>query len=98
MGPLLLLVALAGPPPDLEAVGIIVSRRPEACVAILRSAGRERVARVGEPAFGGRVTAIVPGTVTLDFGGERVDVRLAGVAAPPPPVPSAIASGPLEAP
>jgi len=99
MGPLLLLAVLAGPPADLEAVGIIVSRRPEACVAILRSGGRERVARVGEPAFGGRVTAVVPGTVTLDFGGERVDVRLAGVAeAPRPSARSAIASGPLEDP
>ena len=99
MGTLLLLAALAGPPADLEAVGIIVSRRPEACVAILRSGGRERVARVGEPAFGGRVTAVVPGRVSLYFGGERVDVRLAGVrAAPPPSVPSAIASGPPEDP
>jgi len=99
MGTLLLLAALAGPPADLEAVGIIVSRRPEACVAILRSGGRERVARVGEPAFGGRVTAVVPGRVSLDFGGERVDVRLAGVAAAPPPsVPSATAAGPPEDP
>jgi type II secretion system protein C len=99
MGPLLLLAVLAGPPADLEAVGIIVSRRPEACVAILRSGGRERVARVGEAAFGGRVTAVVPGLVSLDFGGERVEVRLAGVAAPPPPsLPSAIVSGPPEDP
>jgi general secretion pathway protein C len=99
MGPLLLLAVLAGPPADLEAVGIIVSRRPEACVAILRSGGRERVASVGEPAFGGRVTAIVPGRVTLDFGGTRLDVRLAGVAAAPPPsARSANASGPLEDP
>ena len=100
MGPLLLLLAvLAGAPADLEAVGIIVSRRPEACVAILRSGGRERVAAVGEPAFGGRVIAIVPGSVTLDFGGEHVDVRLTGVtAAPPPSVPPAIAAGPPEDP
>jgi general secretion pathway protein C len=99
MGPLLLLAVLAAPPADLEAVGIIVSRRPEACVAILRSGGRERVAGVGEPAFGGRVIAVVPGRVTLDFGGERVDVRLAGVAAAPSPsARSAIASGPLEDP
>jgi type II secretion system protein C len=99
MGPLLLLAVLAGPPADLEAVGIIVSRRPEACVAILRSGGRERVAGVGEPAFGGRVTAVVPGRVSLDFGGERVDVRLASVAAAPPSsVSSAIVSGPPEDP
>jgi len=99
MGPLLLLAVLSGPPADLEAVGLIVSRRPEACVAILRSGGRERVAGVGETAFGGRVIAVVPGRVSLDFGGERVDVRLAGVAAAPPPsAPSAAASGPPEDP
>jgi general secretion pathway protein C len=79
MGPLLLMAALAAPP-DLEAVGIIVSRRQEGCVAILRAGGRERVVGVGEPAFGGRVTEIAPGRVSLDFGGERVDVRLSGAA------------------
>ncbi len=99
MGPLLLLAVLATPPPDLEAVGIILSRRPEACVAILRSGGRERVVAVGEPAFGGRVSAIVPGRVSLDFNGERVDVRLAGVAAAPPAAPApAIPAGPREDP
>lgn len=98
MGPLLLLAALAAPPPDLEAVGIILSRRPEGCVAILRSGGRERVVAVGEAAFGGRVSAIAPGRVSLDFGGERVDVRLAGVAAAPPVPPLPAAAGPREDP
>jgi general secretion pathway protein C len=98
MGPLLLLAALAAPPADLEAVGIILSRRPEACVAILRSGGRERVVAVGEPAFGGRVSAIAPGRVSLDFGGERLDVRLAGVAAAPPAAPATVAAGPREDP
>src|SRR6266571_28635 len=98
MGPLLLLAVLATPPPDLEAMGIILSRRLEGCVAILRSGGRERVVSVGEAAFGGRVSAIAPGRVSLDFGGEKVDVRLAGVAAPPAvPVP-AIRAGPREDP
>lgn len=101
MGPLLLLAALAAAtpaaPPDLEAVGIIVGRRPEACVAILRAGGRERVVGVGEPAFGGRVSAIVPGRVSLDFGGERVDVRLSGVAAAPTPAPApAVAAAPHD--
>ena len=94
MGPLLLLAALAAPPADLEAVGIILGRRPEACVAILRSGGKERVAGIGEPAFGGRVSAIAPGRVSLDFGGERVDVPLAGVANSPPAAPAAAGSGP----
>jgi general secretion pathway protein C len=94
MGPLLLLAALAGPPPDLEAVGIVLSRRNESCVAILRAEGRQRVVGLGESAFGGRVIGIAPGRVTLDFGGQRVDVRLAGVSAtsaPSPPPPTAVA-------
>jgi general secretion pathway protein C len=99
MGPLLLLAALAGPPADLEAVGIVVSRRNESCVAILRAEGRQRVVGIGESAFGGRVTAIAPGRVTLDFGGQRVDVRLAGVTpVSPPSLPLAAPSGPAEDP
>jgi general secretion pathway protein C len=99
MGSFLLLAALAVPPADLEAVGIIIGRRPEACAAILRAGGRERVVGIGEPAFGGRVTAIAPGRVTLDFGGERLDVRLAGVAkSPPSPLAPARPAGPSEDP
>jgi len=98
MGPLLLFAALAAPPADLEALGIVLSRRPEACVAILRSGGRERVVGIGEPAFGGRVSAIAPGRVSLDFGGERVEVRLAGVAAAPAAAPLAATAGPREDP
>jgi general secretion pathway protein C len=97
MGPLLLMAVLAAPP-DLEAVGIIVSRRREGCVAILRAGGRERVVGVGEPAFGGRVTEIAPGRVSLDFDGERVDVRLSGAApATPPLLPTAAAAAPNDA-
>jgi len=45
------------------------------------------------------VSAIAPGRVSLDFGGERVDVRLAGVAAAPPAAPApAVAAGPHEDP
>jgi type II secretory pathway component PulC len=48
MGPLLfVMAAIAGAPPDLEAVGIILSRRNEACIAILRSGGRQRIVGVG---------------------------------------------------
>jgi len=99
MSTLLLLAALSAPPADLEAVGIVLSRRHEACVAILRSEGRQRVVALGESAFGGRVTGIVPGRVTLDFGGQRVDVRLAGVAASVPAAPPpAVADGAAEDP
>jgi general secretion pathway protein C len=45
------------------------------------------------------VVGIVPGRVTLDFGGQRVDVRLAGVAASVPAAPApAVADGAAEDP
>jgi general secretion pathway protein C len=97
MGPLLFVMAVVtAAPPDLEAVGIILSRRNEACIAILRSGGRQRIVGVGEGAFGGTVSSIVPGRVFLDFSGERVEVRLAGVAATPAAAPSAAASVPRD--
>jgi general secretion pathway protein C len=71
----------AGPPADLTVVGTIVSPRPDRSMAILRSAGRTRTVAAGETAFGGRIVSVAPGLVTLDFGPERVQVRLAGVEA-----------------
>lgn len=94
---LLVLSALASPPADVTAVGIVVSRASERSVAILRSEGRTRIVGVGDTAFGGRVAAIGPGAVCLEFGSEKVDLRLPGGApsggsasaatkpAPPPP-------------
>jgi type II secretion system protein C len=75
---LLALVVMAVPPPDLTAVGVVLSPRPEASVALLRSAGRSRVARVGEAAFGGRVVAVEVNRIVLDFDGRRVDLALPG--------------------
>ena len=79
---LLALALTAVPPHDLIAVGVIVSPRPEASVALLRSAGRSRIVRVGEAAFGGRVVAVEASHIVLDFDGQRVDLVLpSGVAA-----------------
>jgi general secretion pathway protein C len=75
----LLAFALGAPPADLAAVGIVASRDPSHSVAVLRSGGRTRVVGVGETAFGGRVAAIAPGGVTIEFEGRRVEVRLSGV-------------------
>lgn len=63
---------------DLTAVGVVVSPREEASVAILRSGSSVRVVTVGETAFGGRLVAVTPEGATLDFGGERVVLRLPG--------------------
>lgn len=78
MVPVVLLSLLAAPPLDLAAVGLVVSPRPEASVAILRAEGRTRVVGVGDTAFGGRVTAIAAGLVTLDFEGQPTQLRLTG--------------------
>jgi general secretion pathway protein C len=90
-----LLVALAAAaPPDLEAVGVVVARRPEASAAILRSAGRSRVVVVGDSAFGGRVAEITSRGVLMEFEGAPSMLRLpsapAALAQAPPP-PSAVA-------
>lgn len=100
----LLLVLAATIPADLTAVGVVVAGSPERSVAILRSAGRTRVVRVGESVFGGRLLAVVSGHVTLMFDGERVDVRVSHggpvEAGPAPTAPAAPSprSEPEEAP
>jgi general secretion pathway protein C len=79
----LLALAVAGPPADLAAVGIVASRDPTHSVALLRSGGRTRLVAVGDTAFGGRVAAIGAGLVALEFDGRRVDVRLSAEAVSP---------------
>jgi len=79
----LLVLAVAGPPADLAAVGIVASRDPAHSVALLRSGGRTRLVAVGDTAFGGRVAAIGAGLVALEFEGRRVDLRLSAEAASP---------------
>jgi len=71
-----LLSLLAAALPDVAAVGVVVSPQPEACVAILRSAGRTRLASVGESAFGGRVAAIAASRVVLEFTEGRLELRV----------------------
>jgi len=73
----LLLTALAVAPGDLVALGVVLSPRAAASVAILRSGARTRVVTLGEVAFGGRVDAITATGVRLDFDGAPFDVRLA---------------------
>jgi type II secretory pathway component PulC len=97
MLPVALLAAALSAPPDLAAVGIVMSSRPEARTAVLTSAGRTRVVGIGEPAFGGRVTGIDHGVVTLEFEGGGLALRL--TAQPPAPDPApAPAAPPAEAP
>ncbi len=73
---LLLVAAASSPPEDLRAVGLVLSHDPARCVAVLRSAGRTRIARVGDKAFGGRVAAVEPGVVFVEFDGTRLELPL----------------------
>ena len=77
---LLLLVSSA--PADLAAVGVVVAESSERSVAILRSEGRTRVVSVGDSVFGGRLLAVSTSQVTLEFDGERIDVRVRSTGPP----------------
>jgi general secretion pathway protein C len=86
---LLTLLALGSTNPESVRVsGIVASSAPGCSAAIFESEQRRRVAGVGEVVFGGRVTSIEAGRVTLDFGTGDVELRLegSGVAVPPSPV------------
>jgi type II secretion system protein C len=82
-GALLLLAALASPPLDLAAIGVVIARKPEKSVVLLRSGARTRLAGVGESAFGGRVTAIGPEAVRLEYETGVVEVHLRAAPSPP---------------
>ena len=77
---LLLLVSSA--PADLAAVGVVVAESSERSVAILRSEGRTRVVSVGDSVFGGCLLAVSTSQVTLEFDGERIDVRVRSTGPP----------------
>jgi general secretion pathway protein C len=74
----------ARPPADLVVVGTIVSPRPDHSLAILSSGGRTRTVAAGDTAFGGKVAFVSQGSVALDFGPERVELRLSGTNAVTP--------------
>ena len=85
--------APAAAPKDLAVAGVVVGTTPDRSSAILVSGGRTRVVAVGETAFGGRLVSVGADSVTLQFGGERVDLRLPAVAAAPAPAPAVPARG-----
>jgi len=91
--PALLLTAALTGGPDVAALGVVVSARPERSTAILRAEGRTRVVSVGDTAFGGRVVAVTPRQVVLEFPHGRVEARLAAeppaARAPAPAAPAA---------
>jgi general secretion pathway protein C len=106
---LLVLLALAdapaAAPKDLAVEGVVVGTTPGRSSAILVSGGRTRVVAVGDSAFGGRLVSVSADGATLEFGGERVELRLPaavaalpGPAAPPTGRPALPAGSPPEDP
>src|SRR5512147_3248717 len=98
-----LLAAALGPAPaDLAATGVVIHPVAGRSTVILTSAGRARLASVGEAAFGGKVVEIRPNAVVLAFENGPVEVRLSApttpVLAPPPVEAAAAAAAPAEDP
>jgi general secretion pathway protein C len=100
--PLALLLALAdapaAAPKDIAVAGVVVGTTPDRSSAILVSGGRTRVVAVGEAAFGGRLVAVAKDSVTLEFGGQRLELRLPAAGAAPAPAPARPATGSLVLP
>jgi general secretion pathway protein C len=77
-------LVLVAAPPEISAVGIVMSARVEARAAVLQSGGRTRVVGIGDMAFGGRIAAIESDHVAVDFDSGRLQLRLvAGSSAAP---------------
>lgn len=81
---LTLLLTLAEAP-DATVVGVVVSRKPELSSAIVLAEGRSRVVGIGDSLSGAKVVEITPAGVTVDAGGERLELRLRGETAPSRP-------------
>jgi len=95
---LALAAAIETAPKDLSVSGVVLRKTPQRSTAILSSGGATRVVSVGDLAFGGRVVTVSPDGVTLNFGGERLVLRLPSAlqaaALAPPPRHAAAAAGP----
>lgn len=91
-----LALVLAAAPPDLSAIGIVMSARVEARAAVLQSGGRTRVVGVGDTAFGGRVAAIESDHVAVDYDSGRVQLRLSAGAATAPAIATTASSPAAE--
>ncbi len=73
---LFLAASLSAGPPEVVLKGYVVARDQSRSVAVLLSSGRTRVVAVGETAFGGRLLSVGPEGTTLEFGTERLTLRL----------------------
>lgn len=97
---LLIPALVAATTTPVTLLGIVWSDDSKRTAAILASDGRQRVARVGEPAFGGTVVSITENVVIVRYGEGNVELRLpAGTAAArPSPAKRRSARTPAESP
>jgi general secretion pathway protein C len=79
---LFLVTSLSTAPREIVLKGYVLARDESRSVAVLLSGGRTRVVRVGETAFGGRLVSVAPEGTTLEFGTERVTLRLQALESP----------------
>jgi len=86
-----LVLFLAAAPKDLVVSGVVVGKTGSS--VILTSGGKTRVVSVGDTAFGGRLTAVSAESVTLDFDGEPLVLRLPSAMPLPRPGPLVAAAG-----
>jgi general secretion pathway protein C len=90
----LVVAALLGAPAqDVTLKGYVLARSEGLSVAVLASGGRTRVAAIGDIAFGGRLVSVTREGAMLEFGADRVLVRLPATAEPPGPSRVAQAAG-----
>ena len=78
------LVVLLAQAPEATVVGVVLSRKPELSSAVVQSAGRTRVIGIGDSIGGARVLEISATGLTLESGGERIELRLRGEVAAGP--------------
>lgn len=88
----ILAAAMAPPPSNVAALGVVVNRVPERSAAVLQSGDRTRVVTIGETAFGGRVVSIAATGVVLEFPEGRVTIPFVAVTPAPPPAGRAASS------
>ncbi len=83
---------------ELSVIGVVWSRKPELCAAVVRSAGRTRVIGVGESVGGGRVLSISQSGLVIEVAGEALEIRLRGETVLAGTAPVRAAAGPVAPP
>ena len=93
-GVLLLAGALVTPSQDVVLKGYVLARDGDGSVALIACSGRSRVLAVGETGCGGRLVALTREGATMEFGQDRLTLRMSAAGEAPRPVARANADEP----